>query len=176
MGAGLTEIGLVLASFRSKFSLYFCSWDAERLVAGIIPLELLYERCPTPNQRATSSRSDRFLRKVNAQHGRSQPSIFFGGSLHFEGGCPGEYRRFALGDYSEVHAGVTRGHNKNCRSPRMTPQVGVLAWGSGLQSLLRVLALKFLWQDSRSLQAGVDGRRSLGFTTSYLGNLSFYIS
>jgi hypothetical protein len=50
----------------------------------------------------------------------------------------------------------------------------VLACGpSGLLSLLRVLALKFLWQDFRSLQAGENGRRSLGSTTSYLGNLVF---
>jgi hypothetical protein len=81
MGAGLTEIVLALASFRSKFSWSCCSWDAELLVAGIIPLELLYERCPTPNQRAISSRSDGFLRKVNAQHGRSQTSIFLGACI-----------------------------------------------------------------------------------------------
>jgi hypothetical protein len=94
MGAGLTEIVLALANFRSKFSLSCCSWDAELQVADVIPWSP-YEKCPTPNQRATSSRSDGFLRKVNAQHGRSQPSIFW--ELAFRGRLPRRIPLFRVG-------------------------------------------------------------------------------
>jgi hypothetical protein len=35
IGAGLAEIGLIFASFRSSFSIFFCSWETRRLVADM---------------------------------------------------------------------------------------------------------------------------------------------
>jgi hypothetical protein len=35
IGAGLAEIGLILASFSSSFSIFFCSWETGWLVAGM---------------------------------------------------------------------------------------------------------------------------------------------
>ena len=31
----MAEIGLIFASFRSSFSIFFCSWETGRLVPGI---------------------------------------------------------------------------------------------------------------------------------------------
>ena len=43
IGAGLAEIGLIFASFRRSFSIFFCSWETGRLVPGIF---IIFSRDP----------------------------------------------------------------------------------------------------------------------------------